>query len=170
MQNSLSYGGAGTLRVMLKPGFTNLTLTGAANLSGPLEVHLSPQVITAGETFLPITYGSLSGTFSSIISPVALAFDPTYQAGGVLLTARLIPFADSAVTKNQRMIADGLESLRTAPTGDAATVIENLYTLNGPQLRSAFDQIGPSPSPPSEGSASWPPRACPKGWTTAWTP
>jgi uncharacterized protein with beta-barrel porin domain len=127
----------------MRPAVTSLAVTGNAALSGPLVVNLTPRVVLAGDTFTPITYGSRAGTFSSVTSPAAVSFTPTYNANNVTLTASLVPFANSAANVNQSAIGNALEVLRANPTGDAGTVLGNLYTLDAPQLQAAMDQIGP---------------------------
>jgi autotransporter-associated beta strand protein len=134
---------AGVLKLSLSRGATNLTVTGTASLSGTLEVGFAPQLVSNGQTFTPITAGSLSGTFAGIDSPAAVSFIPSYSGTGVLLTAALVPFANIASTPNQAAVGRVLEPLRQSATGDLATVIGNMNTLDTDELRSAFDQIGP---------------------------
>ncbi len=67
-QTVQSYADGGAMKVKIQPAVTNLSVTGAAALSGALSVSLVPQVVTAGEVFQPISAGSLSGTFSTILS------------------------------------------------------------------------------------------------------
>ena len=139
-----SYSGGGNLSLLLQPGVTNLNVTGNAVLTnGTLILSISPQIINAGQTFTPITAGTITGVVSTIISPAAIIFTPTYSGTDVLLTAGLVPFADVAATANQRAVGAALEPLRIAPTGDIATVISNLYALSSGQLCSALDQISP---------------------------
>ncbi len=141
-----SYSGAGILRVTLQPGANSFHVTNNADLTGgTLAVNLTPQIVHSGDIFIPILYGGRTGTFASIVSPAALSFAPTYDdvSKKVVLTTILVPFVDSAAGDNQAAVANALEPLRGNPTGDAATVLGNLYTLYAPQLRAAFDQIGP---------------------------
>ncbi len=139
-----SYSGPGTLALTLKSGVTNIAITNTATLTGgTLAVGLTPQVITAGQIFTPITAGLITGEFTSITAPAALSFAPTYSPGSVVLTAGLVPFATVAETRNQKAVGNNLEAFRVSPSGDVSTVIGNLYTLNSVQLNSAFDQIGP---------------------------
>jgi len=139
-----AYSGAGTLAMTLQSGVTNLTVTGNAAIgSSYLYATFSPQLITAGQTFTPLTAGSLTGTFLSVYSPAAVIFTPTYTATSVILTASLVPFADIAATANQRAVGDALEPLRASATGDLATVIGNLYVLDAAGIRSALTQLSP---------------------------
>jgi len=143
-QTLASYANSGTLKLKLQSGVTNMTVTGAAQLGGALSVAVVPYLYQNGDTFTPISAGSLTGTFSSILSPAALAFNPTYTGTGLTLTVSLVPFVNSAVTANQSAIAASLEPLRVLPSGDLATVISNLYTLDTARLQNALDQTGPS--------------------------
>jgi len=139
-----SYSGAGTVALTIKSGVTNIAITNTATFTGgTLAVGLTPQIITAGQIFTPITAGSIAGEFAAISAPAAVSFTPTYNSGSVVLTAALVPFADIAETRNQKAVANELEAFRTGPSGDMATVLGNLYTLNAVQLDSAFDQISP---------------------------
>jgi len=80
-----SYSNNGTLRIKLQPGITNLNITGNAALGGTLLLNYSPQVFLQGQTFTPITAGSVTGQFNRITSPAALSFIPTYNANSLLL-------------------------------------------------------------------------------------
>ena len=151
-QTVASFSVAGTLQMMLQPQSkgANLTVTGTADVShGTLVVGLTPQVAQTIKdgvtTFIPITAGSpVTGALASIVSPAALSFSsPTTNGTDLTLTAHFVPFAHSAINPNQAAIGKSLELLRTSPTGDIATVIGNLYTLDAPHLQSALDQIGP---------------------------
>ncbi len=139
-----SYSGAGKLAITLKSGVTNLAITNAATLTdGTLAVGITPQIITAGQTFTPITAGSITGEFAGINAPAAISFTPTYNSASLVLTAALVPFSDIAETRNQKAVANDLEAFRVSPSGDMATVLGNLYTLSAAQLGAAFDQISP---------------------------
>ncbi len=142
-QTAASWNGVGTMKMTMRPAVTSLAVTGNAALSGPLAINLTPRVVLAGDTFMPITYGSKTGVFSGITSPAAVSFTPTYNANNVVLTASLVPFANSAANVNQSAIGNALEVLRVNPTGDAGTVLGNLYTLDAPHLQAAMDRIGP---------------------------
>ncbi|HNW45097.1 MAG TPA: autotransporter domain-containing protein [Elusimicrobiales bacterium] len=136
--------GAGTLALELQNGVTNLSVAGAADIAGScLRVTYSPQIITAGQTFTPLTAATLTGQFSGIYSPAAVVFTPSYLSNSLVLTAALVPFTEISITANQRAVGAALEPLRSSPAGDIGTVLANLYTLEAEPLRSAFDQIGP---------------------------
>ncbi|MBI3552505.1 MAG: autotransporter domain-containing protein [Elusimicrobia bacterium] len=139
--------GGGTLKMVLKPAVTNLTITGAANMTnGTLSVAL-PQgaVVKAGDVFVPIAIGgAITGTVPKILSPAALSFTPTYAGGGITLTTVLVPFSAVAATGNQATIGAALEPLRVSPAGDSAAVLSQLYAMDTGSLRAALDQIGPA--------------------------
>ena len=78
------------------------------------------------------------------MAPAALLFTPTYDADKLVLTVSMVPFTDIAATADQAAIGNVLEPLRTAPTGDVATVLSNLYSLRAAPLRDALDQMGPA--------------------------
>ena len=140
-----AYSGSGTLSMKLRTdGLPNLTVAGNASIgSSYLYATFSPQLITAGQTFIPLKADSLTGTFLSIYSPAAISFTPTYNSTSVVLTASLVPFVNIAATSNQRAIGAALEPLRATASGDLATVIGNMYVLDAAGVRSALDNIGP---------------------------
>lgn len=144
-QTVASYAGTGAgLQLELANGRTNLTTTGNANLTnGVLTVTLQPQVIKTGDVFTPIAYGSRTGTLAAIASPALVSFTPTYNAGNMTLTATLVPFSQTPITSNQAAVGGSLEALRANPTGDVATVLSNLYTLDAQHLQTALDRMGP---------------------------
>ncbi len=140
--------GGGAMKMVLKTGGGNsLTVTGNANLTnGTLSVALpSGAIVTKGQTFTPIHFGTLTGNVlpSTILSPAALSFTPSLAGNNVLLTVGFVPFASLSASGNQASIGNALEPLRIAPSGDSALVMSNLYTMNLPQLQAALDQIGP---------------------------
>ncbi len=141
-----TYQNNGTLAMILKPGLTNVT-GATVNLGGTLSLGLNDPGVKTGDTFTAISATTVNGAFLNVLSPAAVTFAPAYGAGKVVLTARLVPFANLAATSNQAAVGGALESLRTQaqanPTGAAAGVIGNLYALNAPQIQAAFDQIGP---------------------------
>lgn len=147
-------GGGGTVSMILRPGVTNLTVNGVGNFThDTLVASFTPQIIpfvTPGFPFTPIAVagsGSFSGpstkTFANIIPPAAFSFTQNVVGNNLVLTTNFVPFATSAVNSNQAAVANSIEPLRNSPTGDVATVIGNLYTMNASQLQSALDQIGP---------------------------
>lgn len=141
------YSGTGTLAIKVQAGVTNVSSTGAnLNFSGTkLSAALAPGILpTNGQTFTSVVTG-ISNDFAGIISPAALEFVPSYAGGALTLTVHFIPFASIAATPNQAAVAAALEPLRAGPSGDIASVMESLYSLNAPALQSAFDQIGPIP-------------------------
>jgi len=136
---------AGTLRLQLRTGVTNLAVAGTADIGGSsLHVSYSPQIITEGQAFTPITSTLLNGVFANIYSPAAVSFTPSYYSDRVVLTASLVPFTEIGATANQRAVGAALEPLRATPAGDMATVLAALYTLEAEPLRAALDQIGPA--------------------------
>jgi autotransporter-associated beta strand protein len=143
-----SYSGAGTLKTTVPAtGAPNLTISGNANFAGgTLNVAFAPQVITSGEHFTTIAYGSLTpnATFATILTPAAYTFTSAYDPTSlVLIVASKVSYAQSAATPNQLAIANLLDSLRSGATGDLAAVMGNLDTLSAPQLQAAFDSISP---------------------------
>lgn len=146
-QAAASFSGPGTTRLTLQPGVTNMTVAGNANLTGGTLVLAPPanQLLAAGQTYKPFTFGSNAGStqFATIVSPAAFSFTPTYNAGDLTLTAVAVPFARVAATANQSEIGGSLEAMRSAPAGDQATVLGSLYAMDAAHLQAALDLIGP---------------------------
>ncbi|OGS40546.1 MAG: hypothetical protein A2506_07135 [Elusimicrobia bacterium RIFOXYD12_FULL_66_9] len=136
--------GAGTTKMTLRAGVTNLAVAGTANLSGgTLSVIAEDPLVQEGQTFTPLTHtGARTGEFT-IVSPAAILYTPTYNPNDLTLTVSFVPFADVAGTNNQGAVGRALEPLRASPTGDMAAVLTSLYTLDAPHLQAALDQIGP---------------------------
>jgi fibronectin-binding autotransporter adhesin len=155
-----SYSGTGTLQVTLlesddqnDPSYSAAThvanITGGSLVltGGTLSVKTTDPAVKSGDTFTVISGAAIGGTFAGVTSPAAVNFAPTYNAGSLVLTAELVPFASLGATANQTAVAGALESLRAQaqsnPGGDAGSVIGSLYALNKAQIQDAFDQIGP---------------------------
>jgi autotransporter-associated beta strand protein len=143
-----TYSGSGTLAMILQHGVTNVTSTGNMTLTGgTLQVGLNDPGVKTGDTFTAISANTLTGTFSSYITPAALDLSHNYAGNTLIFTATITPFVNSAATPNQTAVAGALETVRAQaqadPTGAAGTVMNEIYTLNAAQLQTAFDQIGP---------------------------
>ena len=89
--------------------------------------------------------GGVTGQFAGVTSNLAF-LDPSlsYDPNTVYLTLKRndLNYAAMAQNANQTAIAQGLTSLSTVPTGDAALVIAALDGLSASQARAAFDSIG----------------------------
>lgn len=143
-QNVGNFVGAGTTKVTLRAGVTNLAVTGTANVTGgTLVVTAANPLVTPGATFTPLSHTGLRTGQFTIISPAAISYTPTYNANDLTLTVGFVPFATVAANDNQGAVGRALEPLRTSPTGDMAAVMSNLYTLDAPHLQAALDQVGP---------------------------
>jgi autotransporter-associated beta strand protein len=145
-----TYQGSGTLSMTLQPGVTNITGGNMTLTGGTLSVALNDPGVRNNDTFTAISATSLNHTAFASINPLAaVTLIPTYNYvnNTLTFTATLNPFVESAATPNQAAVAGALESLRAQvqsdPTGSAATVITELYSLNAAQIQAAFDQIGP---------------------------
>ena len=137
------YSGTGTLALQLQQGVANITGHNINPSGTTLAVSLARGFLPFnGETFTPVS-GLLAGSFASITSPAALSFLPTYSGADLSLTVQFVPFATVAVTPNQSAAGRALERERQNPTGDMATVMESLYSLDTPGLQSALDEVGP---------------------------
>jgi autotransporter-associated beta strand protein len=143
-----SYSGAGTLSLMLRnDGKPNLIVMNKATLTGgTLAVQITPQDISLlNSTFTIIEAGSLNGTnFGPIVHPAAVIFTPEYYTSSMTLTATMVPFAGLGANADQAALGAALDKFRSSPSGDMATVLGNLYTLDTADLHSALAQLGPT--------------------------
>lgn len=138
-----SYSGSGNLSITLRTdAIPNLEVTNTAALGGTLTVGITPRTVLTSP-YTVITAAAITGTFDSIISPAAVLFTPTYNSGSLVLTATMVPFTSIAATANQKAAGAALEPLRAGASGDLATVMGNLYTLDTAALAHALDQLGP---------------------------
>jgi autotransporter-associated beta strand protein len=138
--------GSGTLALDLKAATTHLSGKNLALAGTTLVVRTARGNLPSdGQAFTPIsdTAGALTGAFAAVVSPAAVSFVPAYSGNGVVLTANWVPFASLAANSNQAAAGTAAESLRLNPAGDAAGVVESLYSLDAAGVRSALDQIGP---------------------------
>ena len=136
-----SYSGTGTLSVGLKPGLTNLTVTGNATLTGgTLSVigHPAPGAYTV------VNAGTLTGQFVAINVPNGVTDSFSYSGTSLLLNILSdTPFTISGQSANQASIGAALNVANFTANGDLASVIAQLNALPQAQVNAALDQIGP---------------------------
>lgn len=124
-----------------------IEVTGHATLNGG-----TVQVLAAGGSYQQHTDyqilhadNGVTGTFADVTSNLAF-LDPslTYTEEDVTLslTRNQTNFRDVAQTDNQRAVAGAVDAGSGSATGDAATVLDALVTLDTPGALAAFDQMG----------------------------
>lgn len=127
-----------------------LQVGGAASLSGALSLSLADGYLPSntGDSITLISAADgVAGTFDTTsLSTSAFRTTLVYTEDSVILEVSFYAYADSALTPNQRAVATALDTVRaSSPTGDAATVINTLNTLDAAGLRTAFDQFASAP-------------------------
>jgi uncharacterized protein with beta-barrel porin domain len=128
---------------------TNVTGNSMTLTGGTLKIaSVNDPGMKTGDQFTAVSATTLnSSQFASVLSPAAVDFTASYTSTDAVLTAHLIAFASLAATPNQAAVAGGLEALRSQaqanPSGAAGAIMSALYTLDTPQIQTAFDQIGP---------------------------
>ncbi len=155
--NMGSYSGAGILAFEIPsatPG-TMINVTNTMNVSqAKFNVTMPVSVLsglTDNTTFTGlIKTGGFTGgsiTSSQITTPAAFTLNPTQNGNNEDFQVQLNKFTSLAGNQNQAAVGAAMDALRgntaTAPTGDLAQVLGNLYSLNAGQLQAALDQIGP---------------------------
>ena len=138
-----SYGGGGTLSVGLQRGLTNLTVTGAATLTGgTLSVTGHPAV----GIYAVVNAGTLSSTrFSSINVPFGVTDSINYSGNSLVLLDILsdTPFTITGQSANQASIGAALNAANFTASGELAALINQLSAMTPAQVNAALDQIGP---------------------------
>ncbi|NWC92605.1 MULTISPECIES: autotransporter domain-containing protein [unclassified Pseudomonas] len=116
VNGNLTFAPGSTYQVQIPPGSTTSSLvnvTGTANLAGSV-VHIGENGNYAGSsTYTILTADQLNGTFDSVSSNLAFLTPALfYDAHDVMLRLQMKEnFADAAVTRNQRAVANALQSL-----------------------------------------------------------
>jgi outer membrane autotransporter protein len=116
VNGNLTFAPGSTYQVQTTPGATTSSLvnvSGTANLAGSV-VHIGENGNYAGSTtYTILTADQLNGTFGSVSSNLAfLTPSLFYDAHDVMLRLQMKEnFADAAVTRNQRAVANALQSL-----------------------------------------------------------
>ena len=138
-----SFSGAGTLSVGLRPGLTNLVVTGAATLAGPLVVtgHPAPGVYTVVSAGTP-----LAGNFSAITVPFGVTDSIAYS--GTLATIDILsdtPFTIAGQSSNQAAVGAALNAALTGAGSSAelSSILNQMSALTPAQTNAVLDQIGP---------------------------
>lgn len=149
-----AFNGAGTLALTLQANQVNDPTTANNNLNvtgnfsvNTVVVRLAPQIVKTGDKFYPVNWGTNSGGNPKIVSPALISFTPTYAgaANKLELDAVLVPFANvPGLSQNSSALGASLEPMRANPSGDAATVLGNLYTLDTASLQTALQQMSPA--------------------------
>ena len=113
--------------------------------SGTVHVVAASGSYTVGRHYeFLTTCGTLThdGTTAVTCSDTSLAFDLVFNIDNVeLIVTRAGSYIDKAVTYNQRGVAGYLDRQKTGASGDFATVISELNSLDGPNSRLAFDAM-----------------------------
>jgi len=129
--------------------YDQINVTGVANLGGTLSLSYGSFVPQAGQTFNLITAtGGISGTFTTIVNPLANALTFTYNShDGTLVDPSItvttvqnsyVPFATNP---NQASAGRMLDSVASDPR--AATLISYLNALPGTSLAAAMSALTP---------------------------
>ena len=148
VQGNLVFASGATYAETITPSAANLTtVTGTASLGGTVNVDVAPGSYPISHQYTLLTAaGGISGSFASLsvvgLSP-ALNAHLSYDAGDVFLDLApnaLAPQLGANATTNQMSVAAGIDSAvlggAVPPAGFGV-----LYTLSGPALDAALDEI-----------------------------
>lgn len=148
-----NYSGTGILNIAINSTtvFGQLSAT-TANISGT-TLNLTfggPFIPQGGDTFQVVTTtGGVTGTFAAINGPAAVQFAQVNDGNNLNLNVATVvvtgitDYVTFGQTPNQRAVAGALDFVRPNASGDMATIIGTLNTLDANGLRIAFDQISP---------------------------
>ena len=144
-----NYGGTGTVRLTLG-GSTNLTVNNNADLSNTtLQVSLpvqTPHALNGAQYSFNVV--SAGGTLtapsaSNIVGPALIKFTPSVAGGVLSLKGDVQPITSVAATGNQSGVGAMLRASQLNPTGDMATVLGQIYSMDAAHVQAALDQISP---------------------------
>jgi len=138
-----SYGGGGTLTIVPQVTGPNLSVTGAATLTGgTLVVAGHP---ASGDYTVLTTGNALTTIFSAIDLPAGYTdLSNTYGAHDLIIDLGApAPFTVTGQSRNQAAVGSALNAASLGATGDLLNVTNQLGTLTPTQLNAALDQIGP---------------------------
>ncbi|QDU32711.1 Extracellular serine protease precursor [Poriferisphaera corsica] len=126
-----------------------IDVTGAATIAGALNVIVfDTYTPTLGDTFTVIeTDGGATGTFTTITDNLPAMFSIEQSISGNDLEIEIVaqPLGQAVTARNLVFAAEAFERIRnSSPTGDLATVIDQLETLQQRPLEIAFEQIVPN--------------------------
>ena len=130
-------------KIAVGTGIDNVTLSG-----GTIGViAASSSNYTVGQTYhFLTTTGNITGSgFDSTVLSNSryLEFGLFYGTDYVDLTlTRIINYVDRANTFNQRSVGSYLDQHKWDPTGDFATVLDEIFPLSDANSRTAFDAMG----------------------------
>lgn len=122
-----------------------LEVTGAANLSGTININAEAANYTPGTrlTFLTAT-GGVNGTFTDVQHNFAfITPEIEYLPNEVrmLLLRNATNFADITTTGNQQSIAAALDLLQPLAQGDLTTILDQVIGLSAADARRAFESL-----------------------------
>ncbi|WP_432797902.1 autotransporter domain-containing protein [Poriferisphaera sp. WC338] len=129
--------------------YDTIDVTGGATVAGTAAVTAdSGYEPDVGDTFTVIqTTTGVTGTFDSITDnlPAMFSFTQSISGNDLVLTVVGQPLGSTVTARNLVFAAEAFERIRNdSPTGDIATVIDQLETLTNTQLIVAFEQIVPN--------------------------
>jgi autotransporter-associated beta strand protein len=127
---------------------SRLQVNGPATLAGgQVDARAAPGNYARSTSYTLLdASGGVTGAFGGVtidaafLSPVLV-----YEPGRVrlTLTRNSLPFADAALTPNQRAVATALDGAAAAgATGDMATVLSAVSNLSAPAARAAYESMG----------------------------
>ncbi|MFZ7127524.1 MAG: autotransporter domain-containing protein [Desulfobacterales bacterium] len=129
-------------------GHGRLSVSGAAVLDGALTVSKDGGFFVNGTTYDIITAGTVENAFDDVALPdfkPLLRFELKQMADRVRIGARTKPFASLASDPVQRAVADCLDRIQPAATGDLRETMAGLQNLEAAPIRAAYSRMSPAP-------------------------
>jgi len=151
VNGNLSFAPGAIYSVEVSPSAADRTIaSGTASLNGTVATSIASGTYAFGQRFAILTAtGGVSGTFASLTGiPSALKGQLSYDATNVYLDLSpnaLAPLV-TGTTGNQHAIIGAIDAAVAAGTVPSAGFV-TLYTLSGPSLNSALDQISGQAAP-----------------------
>lgn len=138
-----NYSGGGTLSVTPLPTGPNLSVSGAATLTGQ-TLALAGRPAT-GNYVIVASGGGLGGTTFGALTGLPSGYRDvlTYTADAVLLALYAPSYVQAGQNSNQRAVASALDQENASASNDMAAVLAELNGFTPAQLNAALDQISP---------------------------
>jgi T5SS/PEP-CTERM-associated repeat protein/autotransporter-associated beta strand protein len=150
IQGNYTQGAGGSILIEIASSsqFDRLVITGAASLSGTLEVlSYGGYKLNYGDQFQFLTASEgITGSFDSIIAPEGFRGRLLLSENNTAETLLIAPasYTQLAEGQNQINVASALDTFIPATSGDRLTVSTTLDKLTASQYQQAFEAIQPT--------------------------
>ncbi|MEM7120417.1 MAG: autotransporter domain-containing protein [Pseudomonadota bacterium] len=143
--NNYTHAAGAVYNVDIEPAGTSdqLSVGGTATLNGgTVVVTAAPGTYAPGTVYTIVDAATVAGTFDGVVSNSAFVTPSlVHNASTVQLAIAVAPFTTFAATPNQLAIANYVDLTAPSATGDYATVVGSLFSLEPDAYRNALDAV-----------------------------